>query len=256
MGLMSSLGGLVGFAMGGPAGAAVGAGVGTGIEGGDLKDAFKSAAMGFVGGGAGNAMSGFMQGGGGGGGNPLAQLLSGGGNQGGDQGIGAIMKALGASGQGSGGTGGGLPMGGGGGGGGIGSLLNNPTMMASLLRATEPRSIKMTSDLQDAQLATGERNPSFRGVQAMDIRKRNPARFTQRPTYAQGGLIEGPGTGTSDSIPGSIMQNGQPVEQIRVANNEFILREKDVEQIGNGDRDLGAAKLYAMQRRFDKGGRA
>ena len=251
MGLISSLGGLVGFAMGGPAGAAIGSGIGSLGEGGDLKDAFQSAAMGFVGGGAGNAMSGFMQGGGGG--NPLAQLLSGGGNQGGNQGIGAIMKSLGASGQGSGGTGGGLPMGGGGG---IGGLLNNPTMMASLLRVTEPRSIKMTSDLQDAQLATGERNPSFRGVQAMDIRKRNPARFTQRPTYAQGGLIEGPGTGTSDSIPGSIMQNGKPVEEILVSNNEFILREKDVKQIGNGDRDIGAAKLYAMQRQFDKGGRA
>ena len=53
MGLISSLGGLVGFAMGGPAGAAIGSGIGSLGEGGDLKDAFQSAAMGFVGGGAG-----------------------------------------------------------------------------------------------------------------------------------------------------------------------------------------------------------
>jgi len=137
--------------------------------------------------------------------------------------------------------------------------MDNPAVMAALLRASEPESIKITSALQDAQLATGERLPNFRGVGMRETRpgmSSRPQQFTNRPTYAQGGLIEGPGTGTSDSIPGAIMQNGEPVEEIRVANNEFILREKDVEQIGNGDRNLGAAKLYAMQRRFDNGARA
>ena len=264
MSLLSSIGGLVGFAMGGPAGAAIGAGAFKFAESGDLKDAFQSAAMSFAGGQGGgimNAMS--ALGGQGGGGNQVTELAKmlankggGGGNQGGGSGgIAAIMNAMSASGPGGGG-GGGNPSGGGGG---IGSMMNNPAVMAALLRASEPESIKITSALQDAQLATGERLPNFRGVGMRETRpgmSSRPQQFTNRPTYAQGGLIEGPGTGTSDSIPGAIMQNGEPVEEIRVANNEFILREKDVEQIGNGDRNLGAAKLYAMQRRFDNGARA
>ena len=235
MSLLSSIGGLVGFAMGGPAGAAIGSGLGSLAGGGDIKDAFQSAAMSFAGGQGGGIMNAVgAMGGQGGGGNKMAQL--------------AQMFAN----QGGGGNKGG-------GGGGIGSIMDNPAVMAALLRASEPESIKITSALQDAQLATGERLPNFRGVGMRETRpgmSSRPQQFTNRPTYAQGGLIEGPGTGTSDSIPGAIMQNGKPVEEIRVANNEFILREKDVEQIGNGDRNLGAAKLYAMQRRFDNGARA
>jgi len=235
MSLLSSIGGLVGFAMGGPAGAAIGSGLGSLAGGGDIKDAFQSAAMSFAGGQGGGIMNAVgAMGGQGGGGNQMAQL--------------AQMFAN----QGGGGNKGG-------GGGGIGSIMDNPAVMAALLRASEPESIKITSALQDAQLATGERLPNFRGVGMKETRpgmSSRPQQFTNRPTYAQGGLIEGPGTGTSDSIPGAIMQNGEPVEEIRVANNEFILREKDVEQIGNGDRNLGAAKLYAMQRRFDNGARA
>ena len=266
MSLLSSIGGLVGFAMGGPAGAAIGSGLGSLAGGGDIKDAFQSAAMSFAGGQGGGIMNAVgAMGGQGGGGNQMAQLAQmfanqgGGGNQGGGNkggggsgGISAIMNAMGASGPGGGGNKGG-------GGGGIGSIMDNPAVMAALLRASEPESIKITSALQDAQLATGERLPNFRGVGMRETRpgmSSRPQQFTNRPTYAQGGLIEGPGTGTSDSIPGAIMQNGEPVEEIRVANNEFILREKDVEQIGNGDRNLGAAKLYAMQRRFDNGARA
>lgn len=257
---MSAIGGLVGFAIGGPAGAAAGAGITTLAGGGDIKDALQSAVMSFAGGQGGGIMNAMgAMGGQGGGGNKMAQLAQmfanqGGGNKGGggSGGISAIMNAMGASGPGGGGNKGG-------GGGGIGSIMDNPAVMAALLRASEPESIKITSALQDAQLATGERLPNFRGVGMRETRpgmSSRPQQFTNRPTYAQGGLIEGPGTGTSDSIPGAIMQNGEPVEEIRVANNEFILREKDVEQIGNGDRNLGAAKLYAMQRRFDNGARA
>jgi hypothetical protein len=267
MSILSAIGGLVGMAMGGPAGAAIGSGLGRVADGGNLEDAFKSAAMSFAGGGAG-PMGGIMNamGGGGGGGNQMSQLasmLGGGGGGGGNSrnsGIAQIMQAMGAAGsngQGGGGNQGGGNQGGGGIGG-IGSMMNNPAVMAALLRASEPESIKMTSALQDAQLATGERMPNYRGIGIRESRPGMPSRprqFTNRPTYAQGGLIEGPGTGTSDSIPGMIQQNGKPVEEILVSNNEFILREKDVKKIGDGDRNLGAARLYAMQRGFDKGGR-
>ena len=266
MSLLSSIGGLVGFALGGPAGAAAGASVGKFADGGNLEDALKSAAMSFVGGQAG-PMGGIMNAmGGGGGGDQMSQLasmLGGGGGGGGNSrnsGIAQIMQAMGAAGsngQGGGGNQGGGNQGGGGIGG-IGSMMDNPAVMAALLRASEPESIKMTSALQDAQLATGERMPNYRGIGIRESRPGMPSRprqFTNRPTYAQGGLIEGPGTGTSDSIPGMIQQNGKPVEEILVSNNEFILREKDVKKIGDGDRNLGAARLYAMQRGFDKGGR-
>ena len=274
MSLLSSLGGLVGMAIGGPAAAFLGATVGKAADGGSLEDALKAGVMGAVGGGTGGPLGGIMSAIGGGGNNPLSGIMSaigggaagqGGGNQvsqlasllgnqssgnqsSGNQGLSAILSSMGMSGNqgigGAAGQGGGI----------VGLAADNPLLMASLLQATEPRDIKITSALQDRQLATGERDPDFRGAQAMDIRKRNPARFTNRPTYAQGGLIEGPGTGTSDSIPGMIMQNGKPVEEILVSDEEFILRAKDVEKIGDGDRDLGAAKLYALQRRFDNGG--
>ena len=68
---------------------------------------------------------------------------------------------------------------------------------------------------------------------------------------ARGGYIEGPGNGTSDSIPATIYQNGQPVQEAALSDGEFVFREKDVEAVGDGDREKGAARLYAMQREFD-----
>jgi len=48
----------------------------------------------------------------------------------------------------------------------------------------------------------------------------------QRDMSGIGGMIEGPGTGTSDDIPGQIMQDGQPVEEIRVSDGEYIVPEQ------------------------------
>ena len=72
--------------------------------------------------------------------------------------------------------------------------------------------------------------------------------FTPMRYAAQGGMIEGPGTGTSDDIPATIYQNGSPVQEARLSDGEFVLREKDVLAVGDGDREKGAARLYAMQR--------
>lgn len=79
--------------------------------------------------------------------------------------------------------------------------------------------------------------------------------------YREGGMIQGPGTVTSDSIPGMIMQNGRPVEQIAVSNGEVILSGKDLaaldpdgdmeraarklDSVPNGSRGKMAAKMYA-----------
>ena len=84
-----------------------------------------------------------------------------------------------------------------------------------------------------------------------------------------GGLIQGPGTVTSDSIPGGIMQNGQKVEEILVSNGEVILSGKDLagldpdgnmERAGmrlggaaNGSRGAEAAKMFAEVQKLKEG---
>lgn len=52
--------------------------------------------------------------------------------------------------------------------------------------------------------------------------------------YEDGGEVVGPGTGTSDSVPA------------RLSDGEFVLTAKAVVGAGNGDRDLGAARMYDM----------
>lgn len=52
--------------------------------------------------------------------------------------------------------------------------------------------------------------------------------------HAGGGEVDGPGTGTSDSVPA------------RLSDGEFVLTAKAVRGAGEGDRDIGAARLYDM----------
>ena len=52
--------------------------------------------------------------------------------------------------------------------------------------------------------------------------------------HVGGGEVDGPGTGTSDSVPA------------RLSDGEFVLTAKAVRGAGNGDRDIGAARMYDM----------
>ena len=67
-----------------------------------------------------------------------------------------------------------------------------------------------------------------------------------------GGLIEGPGTGTSDSIKAGIYQNGKKVQEARLSDEEFVMTKKDVAGAGNGDTKLGAKRMYAMMDKFER----
>tara|TARA_R110002020_G_scaffold245063_1_gene458721 strand:- start:409 stop:2166 length:1758 start_codon:yes stop_codon:yes gene_type:complete len=58
---------------------------------------------------------------------------------------------------------------------------------------------------------------------------------------ARGGEITGPGTGTSDSIPA------------RLSDGEFVMTADAVRGAGNGDRNLGAARMYDMMSRYERG---
>ena len=60
---------------------------------------------------------------------------------------------------------------------------------------------------------------------------------------ANGGEVEGPGTGTSDSIPANL------------SDGEFVMTAEAVRNAGGGDRNLGAARMYDLMSRFE-GGRA
>ncbi len=59
-------------------------------------------------------------------------------------------------------------------------------------------------------------------------------------TLADGGEVEGPGTGTSDSVPA------------RLSDGEFVLTAKAVRGAGGGDRDVGAARMYDMMSELER----
>ena len=59
-------------------------------------------------------------------------------------------------------------------------------------------------------------------------------------TFMSGGEVEGPGTGTSDSVPA------------RLSDGEFVLTAKAVRGAGNGDRDIGAARMYEMMSELER----
>ena len=60
-------------------------------------------------------------------------------------------------------------------------------------------------------------------------------------TAAAGGEVFGPGTGTSDSIPA------------RLSDGEFVMTAEAVRNAGDGNRSLGAARMYDMMNRFERG---
>ena len=57
---------------------------------------------------------------------------------------------------------------------------------------------------------------------------------------ADGGEVNGPGTGTSDSVPA------------RLSDGEFVLTAKAVRGAGGGDRDVGAARMYEMMSELER----
>ena len=254
--LFSSIGGLVGLIAGGPLGAAAGAAGGAILGGSDPKEAFQAGLGGLfkagLGGKAGMALDALnMFGGGGGGagsfqnqGQNVMSLLSGqqgqqmaakqamlGGFQGGPSGaIRGILQAAGVE-DAQGRT---DPI--------MGGILQQ-----MLYEQRAPRFDKVMTPLEMAQYDTGERNPGYRGTAAPGTPVVN---YTRRA--AMGGMIDGPGTGTSDSIPATIYQNGGPVQEARLSDGEFVMTADAVRGAGNGNRNAGAAKMYQMMNQLER----
>jgi len=240
---------MIGLAVGGPFGAALGSGIGSLAGGGDIKDALTSGllgfgigsipgAQGFAQGAAGAVGLQGLAGGAAGGANPLAGLFGTGAGGAGAQGAARVITQGATQGAAQGGLGTFL-----------GNMAQSPLVMASLLEATQPRGPIM-SELQQRQMATGERLPDYRGTAAPDYRYGGTQPRMQG--YAMGGYIEGPGTGTSDSIPAKIYQNGGPVQEAMLSDGEFVMTADAVRGAGGGDRAKGAAKMYEMMSRLER----
>ena len=124
---------------------------------------------------------------------------------------------------------------------GILSFFDDPILssilMEELNQQRRPRFENVMSPMELRQYQTGERRPDYRGTPVM---------------AAQGGYIEGPGTGTSDSIPAAIYQNGGRVQEAALSDGEFVMTEAAVRGAGNGNRDAGAAKMYQMMDQFER----
>tara|TARA_R100000657_G_C4655598_1_gene99607 strand:- start:318 stop:1046 length:729 start_codon:yes stop_codon:yes gene_type:complete len=240
MGLLSAIGGLVGLAYGGPLGAALGSGIGTLASGGDIGDALKSGLLGY---GIGSipGVSGFAAKGAG------ALGLEGlSGQFAAQQATQKAALAKMAPGLSKIGTGiqagaGGAPTASSTVGSGLfgGGMMDN-LILAGLIQAGEPKPIPLTP-LQQRQRDTGERAPDYQGIAAADTRFMNV-----------GGMIAGPGTGKSDSIPAAIYQNGGRVQEARLSDGEFVMTADAVKGAGGGNRAKGAAEMYKMMNRFER----
>jgi hypothetical protein len=69
-------------------------------------------------------------------------------------------------------------------------------------------------------------------------------------SYADGGVVSGPGSGVADLIPGSI--DGR--EDVRIASGEYVIPAWAVAALGDGSTEAGAKVLDAMVARLREAG--
>ena len=69
-------------------------------------------------------------------------------------------------------------------------------------------------------------------------------------SYADGGVVSGPGSGVADLIPGSI--DGR--EDVRIASGEYVIPAWAVASLGDGSTEAGAAVLDDMVARLREAG--
>ena len=99
--------------------------------------------------------------------------------------------------------------------------------------------------------ATGQSDPSQSDL--VRFAMQNPQLVGSRGMLMAntGGYIEGPGTGRSDDVRAGIFQNGQKVQEARLSDGEFVMTRKAVDNAGGGDRERGAAKMYALMNNLE-----
>ena len=132
------------------------------------------------------------------------------------------------------------------------------------------------------QLATGERNPDYQGDPTkynVFVNTLTDERFGTKEERDKnleevkkaadggimsayslggmaepefGGLLRGPGTGTSDSIPGMIYQGGKPVQRAALSDGEFVFTNKAVKAAGGGSIEKGADAMYELMNKLER----
>ena len=237
------IGGSIGFMVGGPMGsaalgAAFGSGIGTLVGGGDTDEALKAALLGGIGGYAASGGNMFTKAGTMGQGS--GQFLRTGATSGTSTGLPTAVKSAETSGilskigtfaKENPWTTAGIA-------GGIGTLA-----LGGLDEEEEEKGTMRPYPTGRSRLGMGLigdkkynlNDPDEKRQYFEDVRKRQGI-----DSLAIGGEVNGPGTGTSDSVPA------------RLSDGEFVLTAKAVRGAGGGDRDLGAARMYDMMSELER----
>jgi len=235
------IGGSIGFMVGGPMGsaalgAAFGSGIGTLVGGGDTDEALKAALLGGIGGYAASGGNMFTKAGTMGQGS--GQFLRTGATSGTSTGLPtAVVKDAGTSGI-------------------LSSLIPESTLgkvalaggigtlaLGGLDEEEEKKGTMRPYPTGKSRLGMGLigdkkynlNDPDEKRQYFEDVRKRQGI-----DSLAIGGEVNGPGTGTSDSVPA------------RLSDGEFVLTAKAIRGAGGGDRDLGAARMYDMMSELER----
>jgi hypothetical protein len=121
--------------------------------------------------------------------------------------------------------------------GGIGGLaaLSGPEIQETFTPRPDPKG--------ESRLGLGFIDDESYNLDDEEDRKKYFADIAKRKgimTAAAGGEVNGPGTGTSDSVPA------------RLSDGEFVLTAQAVRGAGGGDRDVGAARMYEMMSELER----
>jgi hypothetical protein len=132
------------------------------------------------------------------------------------------------------------------------ALTKNPLLTASLASATLPLFMKEKAQ-EEAKMDPYATGKSRLGVGSVGDKSYNLDDDEERKDYFDavrerqgitslnaGGEVNGPGTGTSDSVPA------------RLSDGEFVVTADAVRGAGGGDRDVGAARMYDMMSQLER----
>lgn len=113
-------------------------------------------------------------------------------------------------------------------------------------RILQDQENKKASDIAWAQSVLRDYPLEYKRLSASDVLAQRGMAMGGLTALARGGrFLNGPGDGTSDSIPARI--GGQ--QEARLADGEFVIDARTVSELGNGSSKAGAKKLYAMMDR-------
>jgi hypothetical protein len=132
------------------------------------------------------------------------------------------------------------------------ALTKNPLLTASLASATLPLFMGQETQ-EEAKMDPYATGKSRLGVGSVGDKSYNLDDDEERKDYFDavrerqgitslnaGGEVNGPGTGTSDSVPA------------RLSDGEFVVTADAVRGAGGGDRDVGAARMYDMMSQLER----